>query len=277
MFIYCYLWHKNTKMVRNVVEFVNNCLSYEQYAFFWNELKEKVPKTDIALRHEIARLVRKKELVTLRQEFYLILPPRYRSHGKLPLELYVEKLFNFLKKPYYIAFYSAAAFYGASHQQVQKNYLMTKIPNLRDIKKDNIYLSISATSNWPEKNILQKKSDAGIFHISSPALSAIDLIHYQSKIGGLNRVVTVLEELIESITLKDMDYLLSWYPHVSSIQRLGFLLQELQAHQLLGSLKEYFRSNAYYPVLLTPKKNKKPGKVNNPWKVDVNVAFESDL
>ena len=264
-------------MVRSVAEFVNQCLSYEQYAFSWVEVKENVPKTDIALRHEIARLSRKKELITLRQGFYLILPPRYRSHGKLPLELYVEKLFNILKRPYYIAFYSAAAFFGASHQQVQKSYLMTIIPNLRDIKKDNIYLSISATSNWPGKNILQKKSDAGIFHISSPALTAIDLIHYQSKIGGLNRVVTILEELIESITLKDLEDLLSWYPHVSSIQRLGFLLQELQAHQFVESLKDYFRGNAYYPVLLTPEKDKKPGKVNNVWKVDVNVAFESDL
>lgn len=264
--------------MQSVADFVGKCLAYEQYAFFWDELKGEVPKTDIALRHELVRLSKKKEILTLRQGFYLILPPRYKGFGKLPLELYVEKLFKFLGKPYYIAFYSAAAFHGASHQQVQQSYLMTKIPNFRDIKKGNIYLRISATSKWPVKNIRQRQSDAGIFSISSPALTAIDLIHYQSKMGGLNRILAVLEELIESVTQEDIKDLLQWYPHISSIQRLGFLLQELQSDPiLLTPLKEYFSDRNYFPVLLSPDKDKKPGSTNNTWKVDMNIELESDL
>lgn len=264
--------------MQNVADFVSQCLAYEQYAFSWGELKAEVPKSDIALRHELVRLSRKKELLTLRQGFYLILPPRYKAFGKLPLELYAEKLFKFLRKPYYIAFFSAAAFHGASHQQVQQSYLMTKVPNLRDIKKGNIYLSISATSKWPNKNIQQRKSDAGIFNISSPALTAIDLIHYQSKMGGLNRILTILEELTESITAEDIHELLQWYPHTSSIQRLGFLLEELQAENtLVLPLRNYLKNRNYFPVLLSPEKNSKPGKANNTWKVDTNIELESDL
>lgn len=264
--------------MRNVTDFVNQCLAYEQYAFSWEELKAEIPKSDIALRHELVRLSGKKELLTLRQGFYLILPPRYKAFGKLPLELYAENLFRFLGKPYYIAFFSAAAFHGASHQQVQQSYLMTKVPNLRDIKKGNIYLSISATSKWPNKNIQQRKSDAGIFNISSPALTAIDLIHYQSKMGGLNRILTILEELTESITTEDIHELLQWYPHTSSIQRLGFLLEELQVENtLVLPLRDYLKNRNYFPVLLSPEKNSKPGKVNNTWKVDTNIELESDL
>lgn len=224
------------------------------------------------------RLSRKKEVLTLRQGFYLILPPRYKAFGKLPLELYAEKLFKFLGKPYYIAFFSAAAFHGASHQQVQQSYLMTQIPNLRDIKKGNIYLSISATSKWPTGNIQQRKSDSGIFNISSPALTAIDLIHYQSKMGGLNRILAILEELAEAITPEDIQELLHWYPHTSSIQRLGFLLEELGAVQSLTShLEGSLKNRNYFPVLLSPEKDSKPGRVNNIWKVDVNIELESDL
>lgn len=261
-----------------VADFAENCLAYEQYAFTWDELKAAIPKTDIALRHELVRLSEKKRILTLRQGFYLILPPRYKAFGKLPLELYIEKLFKFLDKPYYIAFFSAAAFHGASHQQVQQSYLMTTLPNLRNIKKGNIFLSISATSKWPDKNIQQRKSDAGIFNISSPALTAIDLIHYQSKMGGLNRIMTNLEELIESVTPEDIKDLLQWYPHISSIQRLGFLFQELQFDRvLLDPLEEYFNSKKYFPVLLCPDKDKKPGRVDNMWKVDRNIELESDL
>lgn len=264
--------------MQSVADFVVKCLSYEQYAFSWNDLKGEVPKTDVALRHEILRLSRKKEIITLRQGFYLILPPRYKQYGRLPLELYVDKLFSYIEKPYYIAFFSAAAMHGASHQQVQQSYLMTKIPNMRDIKKGNNYLSVSATSNWPEKNILKRKSDAGLFNISSPALTAIDLIHYQSKMGGLNRISTILEELVESITPEDISYLLLWYPHISSIQRLGFLFQELQTDQtLLDPLQKYLSDKKFFPVLLSPDKNEKPGKSNNPWKVDMKIELDSDL
>jgi predicted transcriptional regulator of viral defense system len=264
--------------MHSVADFVSKCLAYEQYAFSWNELKIEVSKTDIALRHELVRLSRKNEILTLRQGFYLILPPRYRAFGKLPLELYVEKLFEFLGKPYYIAFFSAAAFHGASHQQIQQSYLMTRIPNMRVIKKGNIYLNIAATSIWPNNNIQQRKSDAGIFHISSPALTAIDLIHYQSRMGGLNRILTILEELTESITIEDINDLILWYPHTSSIQRLGFLLEELRAEEVLTlPLRENLKNRKHFPVLLSPEKNIKPGRISNTWRVDVNIELESDL
>jgi len=264
--------------VSGVAEYITKSLQYEEYAFTWEELKNNSSKTDVALINELSRLTKKGEIVNLRQGFYLILPPRYRSYRKVPLELYVEKLFKYLNKPYYIGLYSAAAFYGASHQQVQKDYLITQIPNIRNIKKGVIFLDVFASSFWPSKNIIQKKSDAGYFKVSSPALTAIDLIHYQSKLGGINRMLAIIEELIEEIKQDDIEDLLSWYPHTSSIQRLGFILSELQADQAIVSLLSiYLKEKNYYPVLLSPEKNKRPGSTENKWKVDVNIEMESDL
>ena len=262
----------------SAAEYIVRSLQYEEYAFTWEELKNFSSKTDTALRNELARLTQKKEILNLRQGFYLILPPRYRSYGKLPLELYVEKLFKYLNKPYYIAFYSAAAFHGASHQQVQKDYLITQVPNIRNIKKGVIHVGVFATSNWPAKNILREKSDAGYFNISSPALTAMDLIHYQSKLGGMNRMLAIIEELTETISSKDIQDLLTWYPHTSTIQRLGFLLDELQADQpIIETIRRYLGKQTYYPVLLSPERTRKPGSTGNPWKVDVNIELESDL
>lgn len=261
-----------------VAEYITKCLQYEEYAFTWEELKNNSSKTDVALKNELSRLVKKEEIVSLRQGFYLILPPRYRSYHKIPLELYSEKLFRYLNKPYYIGFYSAAALYGASHQQVQKDYLITQFPNIRNIKKGVIFLDLFVTSFWPQKNILQKKSDAGYFNVSSPALTAIDLIHYQSKLGGINRMLAIIEELIEEIKTDDIQELLSWYPHTSSIQRLGFLLSELQTDPAIVTLlSEYLKGENYYPVLLSHEKSRRPGSNENIWKVDVNIEIESDL
>lgn len=261
-----------------ISEYMVDLLGTEQYAFSWEELTAEVPKTEAALKNELARLVKKKEIVNLRAGFYIIIPPRYRSYGKLPVELYIERLFAHLKKPYYLAFYSAATFHGASHQQIQQDYLITKVPNMPDVIKGPIHLKVFAASTWPKKNIVQKKSDAGYFKISSPALTAADLIHYQTKVGGLNRVFTTLEELTETITPNDMQDLLDWYPHVSTIQRLGYLLEQINVgHEGIQHISQYLRQHRHFPVLLSPKKGQKAGSTGNFWKVDVNVKIQSDL
>lgn len=80
------------------------------------------------------------------------------------------------------------------------------------------------------------------------------------------------------MTPEDMQELLQWYPHTSSIQRLGFLFQELKSDRvLLDPLEKYFIGKNYFPVLLCPDKDKKPGRVDNMWKVVRNIELESDL
>lgn len=91
-------------------------------------------------------------------------------------------------------------------------------------------------------------------------------------------MLAILEELIEEIKLDDLKELISWYPHKSTIQRLGFLLEELQADtQLIEVLKERLKNITFFPVLLSPKSKEKPGAVDNFWKVDVNIELENDL
>jgi len=183
-----------------------------------------------------------------------------------------------LERPYYIGLYSAAKFHGASHQQIQRDYIITTKPTLLDISKGAIDLRFFTIANWPEKNILIEKGDAGVFKISDPILTALDLIHYQNKLGGLNRMLSVLEELIEEITDSDLKNLLTWYPHKSTLQRFGYLLEDLHPdNNLAEMLFKYIKSVKHYPVLLNPKSSQKPGAVHNRWKVDVNLVLESDI
>jgi predicted transcriptional regulator of viral defense system len=261
-----------------VFNYIKQLQSVEEYAFSWNELLNNCNKTETSLKRELSRLVEKNEILNLRKGFYLIIPPRYSKQGQLPIQLYIDKLFKNLNRKYYLGFYSAAKFYGASHQQIQRDYIMMDTPSFSNIKKNTIDISFLTTSKWPEKNILQKKSDAGIFKISSPALTAVDLIHYQTKLGGLNRMLAILEELTEEINQNDITGLLTWYPHKSTLQRFGFLLEELQANEnLTKQIKEHLQQSKFFPVLLSPKSRQKPGAIDNAWKVDVNIKLENDL
>lgn len=261
-----------------VSNYIKKLLSYEAYSFSLEELIKNCNKTEIALKRELSRLVEKKEVLNLRRGFYLIIPPKYSNLGQLPVQLYIEKLFSYINRDYYLSFYSAAKFYGAGHQQIQCDYIMTKPPSILNIKKKTMELRFYTTNNWPEKNIINKKSDAGYFKISTPALTAVDLIHYQSRLGNLNRMLAILGELFEEIDLEDLKNLVTWYPHKSSFQRLGYLLEKLQANEeLTAFLFKHLKLNPFFPVLLSPESTQKAGAVENKWKVDVNIKLESDL
>lgn len=261
-----------------VADYIKQCLSVEEYSFSLNELQNVLDKSETSIKSELSRLIEKKTIVNLRKGFYLIIPPRYSKQGQVPIQLYIEKLFKYLNRNYYLGFYSAAKFHGASHQQTQRDYLMTEKPKLNDIKKNIFDIRFFTTSKWSNKNLLDRKSDAGVFKISSPALTAVDLIHHQTKLGGLNRMLAILEELAEEINQNDITELLTWYPHKSTLQRFGFLLEEVGADENLSNqIKIHLKKSKFFPALLSPKTGEKPGAVDNFWKVAINIKLESDL
>ena len=262
----------------NIKEYIRQLQSYEVYAFNYNELCSKTNKTPAAIKNELSRLSAKNEIFNLRKEFYVIFPPQYAVRQYLPLQFYVDKLFSFLQKPYYVGLFSAAKFYGAAHQQLQTDYIITTPPPLAEIKKKSFHIKFFTASRWPSKNIRKMKSDAGFFRISSPALTIADLIHYQTKLGGINRIFTVIKELTGEVTAKDLEELLEWYPYVSTLQRFGFLLEKSGAGKpLVDSLKNHLEQRKLYPVLLSPSAKKRSGKTANFWKVIENTKLESDL
>ncbi|MDT0646037.1 type IV toxin-antitoxin system AbiEi family antitoxin [Zunongwangia sp. F260] len=194
------------------------------------------------------------------------------------MELYVNNLFEYLDRNHYVGLYSAAKFYGAGHQQIQKEYVLHDKAPLLTISKNAIHIDFFTVSNWPKKNVVSRKGDAGMFKISSPCLTAVDLIYHQTKIGGLNRMLSVLEELTEEMKLADAKDLLSWYSQKSVLQRLGFLLDEINpGSEIANLIYEHLKLKKFYPVLLSPRSSEKAGAVENRWKVDVNIKMESDL
>lgn len=261
-----------------VSEYTRQLLSFEEYSFSLEEVMANSSKDATAVRRELNRLIKKEEIVNLRKGFYLIIPPRYSNSQKLPLPLYAEKLFEYLNRNYYISLYSAAKIHGASHQQTQRDYVIIEAPMLNAIQKKSFDIRFHTTVKWPKNNIEKRKSDAGMYKVASPVLTFVDLIHHHSKLGGLNRMLASLEELTEEITEQDVTSLLDWYEHKSSMQRTGFLLEELLgSNNFSDMIFHKLTKQPFYQILLSPRNNEKPGSVDNRWKIDVNLRLESDL
>lgn len=68
----------------------------------------------------LARLMAQEYLASPEREFYVIVPPEYRSLGCLPAEQFIPALMAKKNLTYYAGLLSAAQFYGAAHHRPQE-------------------------------------------------------------------------------------------------------------------------------------------------------------
>jgi len=259
-------------------DFINKLRSNGRYAFSLREVRSQFEQSDEAIKKALQRLKKKKEIALIRNELYVIITPEYRSKGILPPSLFIADLMKFLRKDYYVGLLNAAAYYGAAHQQPQSFSVITMKPSLRNINNDNLKINFYIKKEWNKLDIVRKKVDTGYINVSSAELTALDLIYYFDQAGGLNRVATVLEELSETIDVHKLLDLAKRYSPITTVQRLGFLLEEILGMRGLSDpIKDYLRTVNYFPVLLRPQKEKPEMITGNDWKVVQNIEIETDL
>lgn len=261
-------------------DWIEKLQSLGKYAFSLEQLHRELPDNSvIAIKRSLSRLTGKGKVVSISKGYYLIIPPQYSGKGILPPALFLDAFMKFLQRPYYLALLNAAGYFGASHQQPQEFFIVTNFPVLRPIQKKGMKLNYISVKNIAEALLVQKKTETGYLTVSNPALTATDLIQFEKRIGGINRAASVINELAEVIKPEDFDNVLISHAKVSTLQRLGYLLefvcsQERLADRLFESLKS--NGSKLYRILL-----KTSGKANglnqdNRWKVIVNTEIEID-
>ena len=130
--------------------------------------------------------------------------------------------------PYYVCLLSAAQYYGASHQKPQVFQVMIhkQIKSLvcGKVKIDFIY------KKSLDELLTQKISvKTGYLTISTPELTAWDLLRYSHHVGGLNHIATVLSELIERINPETLALLVTQSKEKAWGQRLGYILEHIDS------------------------------------------------
>jgi predicted transcriptional regulator of viral defense system len=259
-------------------DFITELRSNGRYAFSLKEVRIKFEQSDEAIKKALQRLKKKQEIALVRNEFYVIVTPEYRSKGIPPSSFFVSDLMKFLEKDYYVGLLNAAAYYGAAHQQPQSFSIITIKPSLRDIQKDNLKINFYIKKEWAKEDIVQKKVDTGFINVSSPELTALDLVNYFDQSGGLNRVATVLEELSETMNASKLLETAKRYSPITAVQRLGYLLEDiLDKKDLSDPIKRHLKTVNHFPVLLRPRKERSDMITGNDWKVVPNVEIETDL
>jgi len=249
--------------------------------FPYQEVVEKFSAiTEQGVKNALNRLVKKSEIVPVLKGFYATIPIGYALRGMIPPELYIDDLMKYLNRQYYISLLNAAVFYGAAHQQPQIFSVITSYPPLRDTtKKGSRIIFIATRKAIPQMWLKPFRTEYGDIQVSTPELTAADLITFQKEIGGLNRACTVLYELAESMNFEQLDKDFFNYVPTSTIQRLGYLLEnELEQSDLAEIL--YSKSQKFgCKFQKMPLKYSKPAEdceTNAKWKIIINETIEID-
>lgn len=256
-------------------DLVNEIRAKGRYAFSVEDAKKSFNLSEKALSQALFRLKNKNKIAQVRRGFFAIITPEYSRQGMLPPHLFIDDLMMVLAKKYYVGLFSAAALYGAAHQQPMEYYVITEKPALRNIKSSKLAINFYVKESWFETDIIRKKTDAGYINVSSPELTALDLLTYGD--FGINRIFTIIEELTEEMKSSDLTRIAKDYPVTSSVQRLGYLLdKEMQNAKLAVSLKRALKDRNIQTVQLL-KKDKTKGITDPDWKIRVNTKIASDL
>ena len=264
-----------------IKDWINDQQKRGRITFSYQKVVVQFPTiTKQGVKNALNRLVRKNEIISIFKGFYAVIPIGYALRGMVPPELYIDDLMKYLNRQYYISLLNAAVFYGAAHQQPQIFSVITSYPTLRDTTKKGGSIVFTATRKTiPQMWLKPFRTEYGDIQVSKPELTAADLITFQKDIGGLNRACTILYELAESINFEQLDKLFFDYVPTSTIQRLGYLLEnELEQLDLAEVL--FVKSQEYNcKFQKTPLKYSKPTddcETNAKWKIIINETIEID-
>jgi len=262
---------------KHTADYISDLKSNGKYSFRKEDLEGVLNKSLKNVNKDLERLKQKGEIYNVRRGFYIIIPDQYKNMGLLPVELFADDLMKFIGKNYYVGLYSAAMFHGAAHQQPQEFYIVNETPNIRNVKKDKLIINFSEKKNFPEYGVEEKKTDTGYLKISGRELTFLDLIYFEKPMGGFNRIISVLIELVEVMKIGLFRKALKNHFPSTVYQRAGYLLEHvIQENEFANVVKEHLSNKEFRNTLLNPS-GKRVGLINQKWKVQINIQLESDL
>ena len=270
---------KNEKVYNYLNQFIDELQASGRLSFSLQELIIKYEnQSEYAIKLALNRLTKKGKVSSVYKGFYVIIPPEYKQRKMLPVELFIDALFKYLGRPYYFGLSSAAIMHGASHQQVMESYIIINKPPIRTTKVEGLKINYAVKSVMPKYGIEKRKTDTGYINISGAELTAVDLVEYQNRIGGLNRTATVLFELSDSMKEEKLLEVLNNDISLSVMQRLGYILDVvLNKKELSAVIKNYLAEKRIFRVALKPDTKKEGFKVHPDWKIIENYKIETDF
>lgn len=125
----------------------------------------------------------------------------------------------------------------------------------------------------------KRKTATGYYNVSTPEMTAADLVFYAKRVGWMNRVATVLAELADEMKPEKLNVSFVKAIGVATLQKLGYLLDEvLEKKELAEALYKAARKAriSFFTIPLMREAGRKRYAVSKKWKIIDNVQIEID-
>lgn len=266
-------------------QYIDNLAAAGRYHFLANEAQRALGVSAAAVKVTLSRLAQRGVIASPARGFYVVVPPEYRSLGCLPADQFIPALMKTLNLPYYAGLLTAAQYHGAAHQRPQQFQVFLEKRRL-PIVCGKVRVAFLIRKRLREVPVQTLNTPRGTLLVSTPEATALDLVGYQHQAGGLSQVATVLSELAEKIDPEKLAVTAAAAP-IPWAQRLGYLLELVDAPEKAAPLKAYVRARAHEsaPLLAQPRKPRpsprraRRDKVirDEGWKLYVNAEVQPDL
>jgi predicted transcriptional regulator of viral defense system len=216
----------------------------------------------------------KGEIADPHRSFHVVVPPEYRRLGCLPAEQFIGQLMEQLREPYYVALLSAAELHGAAHQRPQALQVIVR-SNRRAIVCGQVRVQFVARKDMEATSVVEKNTPRGPLRVASAEATALELVGYADQCGGLDNIVGVVGELVESIDAEKLVAAARLTP-IAWTQRLGYLLDVTGHRDLAEAIVPHVREHARFVAPLVRANPTTGAQRVERWRLAVNASVEAD-
>lgn len=260
-----------------LVDFIAYLQRNGRYTFAKNEAVDYLGISESAFSMSVSRAQNKQIIAQPKSGFFVIVPVEYQLAGCPPASWFIDDLMLHLGALYYVALLSAAALYGAGHQQPQVFQVITN-QRIDDVKIGRVYIKFIFKSKWPKFWHHNKKTYTGYMQVSTSEGVIIDLLKYMQHSGYIDNISTVLSELSDELSKDKLkQYLDDDFVPLAHIQRFGYLLDFIEKDNLSECLYDFIKDKPLDYVLLVPGSYEEVITKNERWHINVNHEIELDI
>ncbi|MBU2768404.1 hypothetical protein HAP94_20055 [Acidithiobacillus ferrivorans] len=157
---------------------------------------------------------------------WVIVPPEYEHYGAPPVSWWLGDCLTKIEPNYYVALLSAARHWGSAHYALQDTQVMMSKPRRELLvgRQRIVFFSKQALASTPTVTI---RNGVAPWRVSTREATLLDLIRYQTAIGGLETVARIAKDFSTYLDRGQMLVALDALNQTAAAQRLGFLLEAL--------------------------------------------------
>ena len=255
-------------------DYISDLAANGRYHFAADEMRKALGVSADAAKLSLYRLAKRGLVASPARGFYIIVPPEYKRLGSLPADQFLPALMEWRKTRYYAGLLTAAQYHGSAHHRPQEFQVMVE-KNQRPIECGSVRVSFIARKKMRAVPIQSFNTPRGTISVSTVEATAVDLVGYPRHAGGFDQVATILAELAEKIDPKRLAVAAKTAP-LPWAQRLGYLLELLDAKQPASLLKAYVQENAKDWTQLVPGARHARARRAKDWLLYVNAEVESE-